>query len=551
MSPVRTNAISRLTASLRRARTLRASDPQRDTISRRTAGRRDCSSRRSMRFLPVLIGDRETNATSRKAARTGSPCYESMLRAVITLLCLSAASNLQAQDQQAAGLNEPASVIPEATSERWVDTSYSLSMMDSKTQASSPEVAAILKRLDKIEQDAAKAKDDSNKWTVKLGGHVQLDYVNFARADDAISGPAAAPGTKDYFEFRRLRLVADGTGYGQFDFRLQMTLEPETVGESPAGTVISPDVKDAYLSMNEIPFLGRFRIGNFFVPFSLEQVTNDTNNVFMERSIPTQGIFAADREVGFAFYDCTEDKNVTWSYGMFLDSISEGLKERIDDNQGYRLSGRVTYLPFYDEASNGRYMLHVGAGILFTDDQNKSVRFRSRPQIHEGPRLIDSGAVAADTYTTGNLEMALVWGSITLQSEAFLCSVDRLSGGAATIGGAYLHGSYFLTGENRIFERFGQHGAQFGRNKPINNFSLRASDGCTGWGAWEAKARYSNLNLNDLNAGEYNDLTVGMNWYWSDRTRVMFDWIHPVTSSRTTFGKTNSDLLALRFDFNW
>ncbi len=409
----------------------------------------------------------------------------------------------------------------------------------------------IFGRLDKLEKGTAKPIDNPNQWTVKLGGHVQMDYINWANADSAITGPAAAPGTKDYFEFRRLRLTADGKGYGVFDFRLQMTLEPESVGESPAGTVTSPEVKDAYLSMNEIPWLGRMRIGNFFVPFGLEQVTNDTFNVFMERSIPTQGIFTADREVGIAFYNCTEDKNVTWSYGAFFDSISEALKERIDDNQGYRLSGRVTWLPYYDEASNGRYLVHLGAGVLHTDDQNDSVRFRARPQIHEGPRLIDSGAISADTYTTGNLEMAVVWGHVAVQSEAFLSSVNRNVGGAATVGGAYIHGSYFLTGENRVYERFGQHGAQFGRNVPKTNFFLAHGEGCSGWGAWEAKARWSHLNLHDVNQGEYNDLTVGMNWYWSDRTRLMFDWIHPVTSSGTTFGHTNSDLLAMRFDFNW
>lgn len=410
---------------------------------------------------------------------------------------------------------------------------------------------AIFGRLEKLEKGTATASDNPNHWTVKLGGHVQMDYINWANADSAIAGPAAAPGTKDYFEFRRLRLTADGKGYGVFDFRLQMTLEPESASESPAGTVTSPEVKDAYLSMNEIPWLGRMRIGNFFVPFSLEQVTNDTFNVFMERSIPTQGIFTADREVGIAFYNCTEDKNVTWSYGAFFDSISEALKERIDDNQSYRLSGRVTWLPYYDEESNGRYLVHLGAGVLHTDDQDNRVRFRARPQIHEGPRLIDSGVVNADTYTTGNLEMAVVWGPVAAQSEVFLSSVNRDAGGATTVGGAYIHGSYFLTGESRVFDRFGQHGAQFGRNVPKTNFFLTHGDGCSGWGAWEAKARWSHLNLHDVNQGEYNDLTVGMNWYWSDRTRLMFDWIHPVTSSGTTFGHTMSDLLAMRLDFNW
>lgn len=383
----------------------------------------------------------------------------------------------------------------------------------------------------------------SEKWTVKLGGHVQLDYINWANAD------AAIPDTKDFFEFRRLRLVAEGTGYGVYDFRLQMTLEPETVGESPAGTVMSPDVKDAYFSINEVPFFGRVRIGNFFVPFSLEQVTNDTNNIFMERSIPSQGVFAADREVGIAMYNCTEDQRITWASGVFFDSISEGLKERIDDNQGYRVSGRVTWLPYYDEPSNGRYLVHTGAGVLFTDDQDDRVRFRARPQIHEGPRLIDSGVLAADSYATGNLEAAVVWGPVTVQSEAFLSNVNMNSGGHETVHGAYAHISYFLTGENRNFERFGQHGAQFGRNTPFTNVFATPA-GC-GWGAWELKTRYSHLNLNSVNAGEYNDLTAGCNWYWSDRVRIMFDWIHPVTSSDTTFGSTSSDLLAMRFDFNW
>ncbi|MCY2982253.1 MAG: porin [Planctomycetota bacterium] len=400
------------------------------------------------------------------------------------------------------------------------------------------------KDADKKPKDSAKdSAKDTQKWTVKLGGHVQMDYVNWAQADPAI------PNTQDYFEFRRLRLVADGTGYGNCDFRLQMTLEPESQGESPIGQVTSPEVKDAYFSMNEIPVLGRMRVGNFFVPFSLEQVTNDTMNIFMERSIPTQGVFAADREVGLAFYNCNDAKSVTWSSGFFLDSISEATKERLDDNQGCRVSGRLTWLPYYDEASNGRYLVHTGLGVLYTHDQDKRVRFRARPQIREGTRIIDSGVLLADDYTTGNLESAIVWGRFTVQSEAFLSSVHRLDGSTNQFNGAYLHTSYFLTGENRIFERFGQHGAQFSRNVPKTNFSLTRK-GC-GWGAWEAKARWSHLDLNDVNAGQYNDFTFGFNWYWSDRTRMMFDWIHPITSQQAVFGATNSDILASRFDFNW
>lgn len=430
------------------------------------------------------------------------------------------------------------------------------------TSLTTSELRNILDRLEALEQDKAKAAEkaaakkpdekkaddgwvdlSSEKWTVKLGGHVQLDYINWANADPAIVG------AQDYWEFRRLRLVADGTGYGVFDFRLQMTLEPETVGESPAGLVTSPDVKDAYLSMNDIPWLGRWRIGNFFVPFSLEQVTNDTNNIFLERSIPTQGIFAADREVGVAIYNATDDLSMSWAFGAFFDNTSDSLKERIDDNQGMRVSGRFNWVPYYDEPSNGRYLIHTGVGILYTDDQDERARFRARPQIHEGPRLIDSGILPAATYTTGNLELATVTGPFSVQSELFLSSVNLDVGGPTSLWGGYIYLSWFLTGENRVYERFGQHGAQFGRNVPYTNFFW--VPGCRGSGAWEFKIRTSYLDLSEVNSGRYNDLTTGFNWYWTDRIRVMFDWIHPWTSAETTFGATSSDILAMRFDFNW
>jgi phosphate-selective porin OprO and OprP len=387
------------------------------------------------------------------------------------------------------------------------------------------------------------AKEPKKGWTVKMGGHVQLDYVTWADATPSI------PDTQDYFNFRRLRMVADGTSPENYDFRLQMTLEPDNLQDIPRDAVLTPQVKDAYFSLNEIPWLGRFRIGNFFVPFSLEQVTNDTNNIFVERSIPTQGIFSPDREVGMAIYNHTPSKRVTWASGVFLDSISEGLKKRIDDNQGYRVSGRVTWLPYFDEPSDGRYLLHTGLGILYTSDQDHRVRFRARPQVSEGPRLIDSGILEADGYTIGNFEAALVWGRFTLQSEAFLTGIDMLDGDSRTANGTYIHASWFVTGENRIYKRFGQHGPQFDRNVPYRNFSV--TRGQISPGALELKARWSHMDLNNLQQGQYNDSTIGFNWYWSDRVRWMFDWIRPITSETALFGATSSDLLATRFDFNW
>jgi phosphate-selective porin OprO and OprP len=415
--------------------------------------------------------------------------------------------------------------------------------------AETTDVAKELKDLQaRIKKFEDKAKDADNKaaekaksaWDVKLGGHIQMDYITWADRSPSIVDPTA----NNYFSYRRLRLVADGKGYENLDFRLQMTLEP---GDGPINSNASPDLKDAYLSINEVPWFGRVRLGNFFVPFSLEQVTNDTNNIFLERSIPSQGVFAVDREVGIASYNSNQEQDVTWSTGVFFDSISDTIKTRYADRQGYRLSGRGTWLPYFDP--DGRHLVHTGIGCLYTHDSDRKVRLFARPQIQRGPVLIDTGDIAANNYQTGNLEFATVWGRHSIQSEAFLSQINVLTGQDVNVGGMYAYYSFFLTGENRMFERFGQHGPQFGRNKPSNNFIPKRN--AINWGAWEFKTRWSYLDLTGASAGQYNDMTLGFNWYWNDRTRVMFDWIQPYTDRAARFGAIGSDIIAMRFDVNW
>ncbi|WP_459554820.1 OprO/OprP family phosphate-selective porin [Lacunimicrobium album] len=383
--------------------------------------------------------------------------------------------------------------------------------------------------------------ESKRKWDVKLGGVIDGDYINWVSADESIDD------AHDYFEFRRLRLTADGTGYEVYEFRLQLTLEEESMGNENTTLYGEPEIKDAFFSIKELPVLGKLRVGNFFVPFGLEQSIGGTNLTFLERSIPTQNVFTVSREVGIASYNSTEDEMITWTGGVFFDSISDASKERIDDNQGVRVSGRVTWLPVYED--DGETLIHTGAGILFTNDQDGRYRLSARPQIHDGPRLIDTGALLADSYVTGNLEFAVVNGPFSVQSEAYLSQVNLSNQDSQLTYGAYLFGSYFLTGEHRKYETMGMYGAAFGRVTP--NSMVFAKDGCRGWGAWELKARYSYLGADELGAGHYNDFTFGVNWYWSDHVRMQLDWIHPMTSEETVYGATTSNILATRFDVNW
>ena len=91
--------------------------------------------------------------------------------------------------------------------------------------------------------------------------------------------------------------------------------------------------------------------------------------------------------------------------------------EQVSDNQGMNLNARLAATPYY--CDGGRHLLHLGTGINYTDDQDDSVLFAARPEVHEGLRFVDSGAIAVEDFYTINAEAALVYGPLSLQSELF------------------------------------------------------------------------------------------------------------------------------------
>ena len=385
----------------------------------------------------------------------------------------------------------------------------------------------------------------TEKWTVKLGGHVQLDYINWADAQDP---PVPA---LNYFEFRRLRLMADGTGYGVYDFRLQIDIEPE-----------SGDGTDRARHRHQGRLLHDERAAVPHAPWRdrqlLRAVQPGAGDQRHEQHLPR----AVDPDAGHlrrrprsghgARTACNDAQNFTWTFGTFFDSISESLKERIDDNQGQRVSGRLTWLPYYDEPSNGRYLVHTGAGVLYTDDQDDIAPLprpaadsrRPVPDRHRRAcRPASTRPATSSSPPSGDRSRC--------RAKRFSRSVNQIAGDTDWVGGAYVYCSYFLTGENRIYERFGQHGAQFGRNVPYSNFFW--VPGCCGPGAWEVKARWSNLTLNEARRGRIQRPHA--------RLQLVLERPHPhhvrldppgdQRRHRQPFGATDSDIIGMRFDFNF
>lgn len=372
----------------------------------------------------------------------------------------------------------------------------------------------------------------SEGWTSTWGGRIMGDYVTWADGSEIA-------GSQNYFEFRRLRFYAAGKGHGVFNYKLQVDFEPEgTPGNGDSGV----SIKDVYIGMENVPFFNTVLLGHFKTPFSLEELGSSRYLTFLERALPN--VFAPSRELGMASYS-TSDSG-TLAYGIFFDDLPETEKELVDDNQGTLLVARKTWNPVNED--DGASVVHWGVGILYRDNRDGTTRFRSRPEIHEGPRVIDTGAFASDNYTTVGLEFARVKGPWSWQAEYMHTSADDAAAGNRELDAAYAYGSYFLTGESRPYNT-GR--GVFDRLRPNRNFGW--VDGKrAGPGAVELGIRWSYLGFNDSPAGgQLNDLTVGVNWYWNPYMRVMLNWIHPYGDGSSIIGDAEGDIISMRFQVDF
>lgn len=369
------------------------------------------------------------------------------------------------------------------------------------------------------EKEAAEKKKAASKPTVTVSGRMFADAVFFQQSalSRAVLGDA-----QDTIFIRQARLGASGQMFEVFSYKVEL----DFAGRDSANAQLT-SFKDVSLQIRELPLLGHVRFGHFKEPFSLEQLTSARFVTFMERSLAD--VFVPARNMGVMAFDHSEDERITWAVGGFR-TMGDTPPFRSDDDGGWAVTTRLTWLPWYDEATEGRGLLHLGISYSFRDFDDPTQRVRQRPETSVGPRVVDTHNITnlADVNLLGP-EAALVWGPFSVQSE-WIAGFYNRSGGAAdpTFQGLYVNASLFLTGEHRVYNRSA---GAFDRVKPLENFfRIRGEDGCivTGKGAWEIAYRYSYLDLNDagIAGGIASDHTFGLNWYLTPYARMMFNYVH-------------------------
>jgi len=226
----------------------------------------------------------------------------------------------------------------------------------------------------------------------------------------------------------------------------------------------------------------------------------------------------------------TENARLHWDLGVFKNT-NNVFAFGVGDGE-YATTGRVAFLPWFDEASGGRYLLHLGASGSFRDLDDGRIRYRSRASLRNGPGVLnpvlaDTGFFFGDDQTLVGTEAALVLGPLLLQSEYIGSYVSDSAVGGTDLGtvsvnGYYVEALYFLTGEHRAYDH--ERGA-FGRVVPYENaFWVR---GCRGRGAWQIGARYGKLDLRDsgIDGGVVQDVTLGLNWFWNPNMKLQWNYV--------------------------
>ncbi len=386
-----------------------------------------------------------------------------------------------------------------------------------------PEVVASAKNSPRI-TTKGKLEFETEDHKFRIGGRFQHDVT-------LVGNDGAGNVGSSKQQVRRARIYLSGAAWKHWDWKFQFDLEDaDDSGMS---------IEDAYIRYKGWK-PASITVGQQKAPFALSGLTGSKYITFIERAASTdlftsESIGIGGRTPGITLQNAGKKHTVAGGLYLmrqrgdataaneFVDSAGDAVAvklgtdsiggRKIDD--GWGVTGRATWLPVN---LSGNRLVHAGAAFGYKHYPNRTVnRFRVRPGVSEGDRIVDSDtSITADDFWGMGLEAASIWGPFSVSAEYYYGEFD----GAGTTGdtdmsGFYVQGSYFLTGESRRYKQ-----------GVFSSVKVKNPVGSGGWGAWEAGLRYSSTNLGGgigADAGEV--LTAGLNWYVNNNMMFRLNYV--------------------------
>ena len=366
--------------------------------------------------------------------------------------------------------------------------------------------------------------------------------------------PTSGTDPEDSIQFRRVRLALQGTVLDDVIYKIDFEM----------GNSNLIQLRDITIGRTDLPFNQTLLIGNQKRPLNFDQWSNSNYIPLMERPLIGDVVNAPNRGIGVSLLGYTDDESINWQVGSYTLEVVANDGRVFSDPLQLSVNARVAGTPFYDQVTDGRHYLHLGmAGMLAypngladrADGSLNQARFATRPELQTRRNLIDTLLIrGANWYGILATETLFTWGSFTTGGETSIITVDRFgTASTLTFWGAYVYASYFLTGEHQPLNR---KVGKLGRVKPNENFFLwdRCWGKCGqgGWGAWQVVLRFSiaDLSDDDVLGGAENNTSVGVNWWWNERARVMLNYVYGnIWDHRLVGGFSRGNLHAVSMRF--
>jgi phosphate-selective porin OprO and OprP len=402
----------------------------------------------------------------------------------------------------------------------------------------------------------------------------QLDVVDMKAPAPNIAVPGTnSAGSLDSVDFRRLRIGCDGKMWENIEFVMEfefassmMTADAAnpslqlsslrstgttnqyggTAGIQSGNVINLVTPTTNFLIFRDLPVISNLRVGQQQDWLSLEHIESARFLDFMERS-PIFDAFTGPNNAGYvpgvSLFRGFLDENLQVQMGAYKTQMYDKETPYDIGNNNYTYGGRVVATPYYDEESQGRYMVHLACGgeqrhfntELNPNMNGDNIRLRTRGDLRNTtaqlvPNTLDTGNFYASGQGLVNAELAVQMGPLLVQGEWCFCWME----GAATqqgktalpnayFNGGYLEALYFLTGESRPYIR---EVGVFGRTIPNRSGFLVKGAGFSK-GAWQVGARYDFMDLNSpgINGGQLQDMTLGLNWWWNPNARLQLNYV--------------------------
>ena len=357
------------------------------------------------------------------------------------------------------------------------------------------------------------ADQDFKLW---FDGRIMIDggYIQGADSEGIANG----------LETRRARFaiktIVHGDWAGEFDFDLADN---------------ELEIKDfwgAYIGIENTIL----KFGNQKMPITLDDVTTSRWTTFMERGL--LNAFVPSRQIGFSAAHWGKN----WMIHGGVYGQEPGTGEEEGENEQYGYAARFVVNPILSDEN----VVHLGISYanLKPGAAEDTLKVRGR-ELHLMERYTYAKVKDLEDYNLTGLEFAVMRGPLSFQAEYMKGDYNRFDGEVdASFDGYYAFVSWFITGEDRNYDHTS---GEFGAIHPHSKK-----------GAWELALRYSNLNLNDVDAdimgGEAKHITFGANWYANDHVKLVLNIIKVdndefADGDGDFLGDDDHTILAFRFQY--